>query len=155
MIDPPLPLSNTLDIKYVSQERNPYNYKPIDTISSKFLNYINRLEKDDVVVLFTDYITFEDMGTHLKDALDRGAYVIIGFDRWQICGKPYDCSDDYKCPKCDPSDTEKADECYCNFDFSPACIVAKELLNTMGYCSNGVKTTSVEFNSDRSGNFVG
>tara|TARA_Y100000389_G_C17462232_1_gene522694 strand:- start:53 stop:2983 length:2931 start_codon:yes stop_codon:yes gene_type:complete len=130
------PESKSLLIKYVSQERNPYNYNPIDTISAQFLNYINNLEKDDVVILFTDYITFLDMGTHLKDALNRGANIIIGFDRWQICGDPYDCSDNYNCPKCDPDDSDKNTNCYCNFASSPACDIGKQLLQVLGYCSN-------------------
>ena len=131
------PKSKSLSIKYVSQERNPYNYNPIDTISAQFLNYINNLEKDDVVILFTDYISFVDIGTHLKDALNRGANVIIGFDRWQICGDPYDCSDDYTCPKCDINDADRNSNCYCNFGNSPSCEISKELLQILGYCSNG------------------
>lgn len=136
---PPVPpvKNDELSIEYLTQEFSPYKYQDItDELTPWFNLNLQNLNKGDIAVFFTDYMIFNNTQLqYMNNALDKGAIIILGFDRWQLCGMPYSCDRPNICPNCNVQDRPKNVGCGCALPQVGGCGSIKNILDNLKYCN--------------------
>ena len=131
--------SFTISVDYLTIEYNPTSYYPAtDTISPWFNESIKMMEKGDVAVFMTDYmIIHPEILANMTTAIQKGAKFILGSDRWYVCGYPYQCDGDNKCPNTNCTNVKpRVPNCYCNIPQAAGCTSFNAILDQLDYCNN-------------------